>query len=212
MTDPTKISNCFNNYFSTIADSILDECKYKGDGNFSKYLHDPVPNSISFDPVDGDEISSIINKLKKHKASGPTSIPTDILQYLSHDFARPLSWIANISFSTGIHPDRLKIAKVIPIYKKASKLKTNFSSFQFSKIFEKLVFSRVYKFLDKYDCLYELQFGFRAKHSTDHALINISEQIRQILDSKSGSPNKKYACGVFVDFQKAFDTVNHTIL
>ena len=217
ITDPTEISNNFNNYFSTIADSILDERKYKGDGNFSKYLHDPVPNSISFDPVDGDEISSIINKLKKHKASGPTSIPTDILQYLSHDFARPLSWIANISFSTGIHPDRLKIAKVIPIYKKASKLKTcNYRPISLlsniNKIFEKLVFSRVYKFLDKYDCLYELQFGFRAKHSTDHALINISEQIRQILDSKSGSPNKKYACGVFVDFQKAFDTVNHTIL
>ena len=74
------------------------------------------------------------------------------------------------------------------------------------------MFSRVYKFLDKYDCLYELQFGFRAKHSTDHALINISEQIRQILDTKTGSPKKKYACGVFVDFRKAFDTVNHSIL
>ena len=60
--------------------------------------------------------------------------------------------------------------------------------------------------------IYELQFGFREKHTTDHALINISEQMRQILDSKSGSPNKKYACGVFVDFQKVFDTVNHTIL
>jgi hypothetical protein len=55
-------------------------------------------------------------------------------------------------------------------------------------------------------CLYELQFGFRAKHSTNHALINITEEISQALD------NKKLACGVFVDFQKAFDTVNHSIL
>ena len=60
--------------------------------------------------------------------------------------------------------------------------------------------------------MYELQFGFRAKHSTDHALINITEKIREIMDVKPGSHNKKYACGVFVDFQKAFDTVNHDIL
>ena len=69
-----------------------------------------------------------------------------------------------------------------------------------NKIFEKLVFSRVYKFLDKYECLYELQFGFRAKHSAEHALISISEKIREIMDIKSGSHNNKYACGVFVDF------------
>ena len=114
----------------------------------------------------------------------------------------------------GINPDRLKVAKLIPIYKKVFKLKTcNYRPIcllsSINKIFEKLVFSRVYKFLDKYDCLYELKL--RAKNYTDHTLINIYEQIRHILDTKSGFPKKKYACGVFVDFQKAFDTVNHTI-
>ena len=54
ITDPIDISNNFNNYFSTIADSILDDRKYTGDGNFSKYLHDSLPNSLSFDPVDGN--------------------------------------------------------------------------------------------------------------------------------------------------------------
>ena len=66
--------------------------------------HVSLPNSLSFDPVDGDEISSIMRKFKKHKASDPISVPTDILHYLNYDFARPLSWITNISFSTGIHP------------------------------------------------------------------------------------------------------------
>ena len=61
------------------------------------------------------------------------------------------------------------------------------------------------KCLNDFDCLYPLQFGFRPKHSTNHALISITEEIRQALDSN------KLACGVF-DFQKAFDTVNHNIL
>ena len=68
------------------------------------------------------------------------------------------------------------------------------------------MFSRVYQFLEKYKCIYELQFGFRAKHSTNHALINITETIRSALDSN------KTVCGIFVDLQKAFDTVNHEIL
>ena len=68
------------------------------------------------------------------------------------------------------------------------------------------MFNRVYKFLEKHQCIYNLQFGFRKKHSTNHALIEITESIRKALD------NKKYACGIFIDLQKAFDTVNHSIL
>ena len=68
------------------------------------------------------------------------------------------------------------------------------------------MFSRVYKFIEKYKCIYELQFGFREKHSTNHALINITETIKSALD------NNKTVCGIFVDLQKAFDTVNHEIL
>ena len=64
----------------------------------------------------------------------------------------------------------------------------------------------VYEFLEKHNCIYNLQFGFRAKHSTNHALIDITESIRAALDQG------KMAGGVFVDLQKAFDTVNHEIL
>ena len=64
---------------------------------------------------------------------------------------------------------------------------------------------RTYSFLEKYSCLYKYQFGFRKNHSTNHALIEITEKIRKALDSG------KFACGIFVDLQKAFDTVNHEI-
>ena len=71
---------------------------------------------------------------------------------------------------------------------------------------EKLIFKRVYEFLEKYNCFYNLQFGFHSKHSTVHTLISITESIRSALDES------KYVCGIFVDLQKAFDTVNHKIL
>ena len=65
---------------------------------------------------------------------------------------------------------------------------------------------RLYEFLDKMDTFYSLQFGLREKHSTNHALISMTETIRSTLD------NGKYGCGVFIDLKKAFDAVNHSIL
>ena len=71
---------------------------------------------------------------------------------------------------------------------------------------EKLVFNRVYEFFEKFNCIYENQYGFRTKHSTVHALINITENIRTSLDKN------EIIAGIFVDLQKAFDTVSHNIL
>ena len=74
------------------------------------------------------------------------------------------------------------------------------------KIFETLISKQVDSFLESNNIIYDLQFGFRRNHSTSHALISITEQIKQSLDRSD------FACGIFVDFQKAFDTVKHDIL
>ena len=58
----------------------------------------------------------------------------------------------------------------------------------------------------KNDLIFRKQFGFRSNYSTNHALISITERIKDLVDSG------KYVCGVFVDLEKAFDTVNHRIL
>ena len=66
--------------------------------------------------------------------------------------------------------------------------------------------TRVYYFFEKHNLLYERQFGFRKKHSTNHAILSILEDIKNNLDSNN------FVCGVFIDLEKAFDTVNHDIL
>ena len=108
---------------------------------------------------------------------------------LKGEVSLPLSKIINLSFSTGLFPNNLKLAKV-----------------NIDKIFEKLLYKCVYRFLDNNTVLYEKQFGFRKSYSTAQALLNIFQKIMDALDKGN------YACGVFIDLQKAFDTVDHEIL
>ena len=211
ITDPTAITNSFNDYFTSIADEILKKRKYNGTKSYRDFLANRLINNFVFDECNENEIKSIISSLDAFKSIGPNSIPTHILQLLKEEICNPLKKIFNLSFSTGQHPNILKISKIIPIFKKGSRLLvSNYRPISLlsnlNKILEKIVHDRIYKFLEDYQCIYSLQFGFRKKHSTNHALIDITETIRQALD------NKKFACGIFVDLQKAFDTVNHDIL
>ena len=76
----------------------------------------------------------------------------------------------------------------------------------FIKIYEKLIYTRIYSYLTKNNLIYSKQFGFRSTYSTNHALISITESIRSLLDQG------QFVCGIFVDLEKAFDTVDHKIL
>ena len=213
ITDPTDISNEFNNYFSNVADVILDKRRYNGKKSYAEFLTDPSPNYINdvFNPTDEIEVKNIIIKMKLNKSCGPTSIPTKILKLIKLEISKPLAEIINLSFNTGIHPEKLKVAEVKPLFKKGSKLLTcNYRPISLlsniNKIFEEVMFNRISEFLEDSNSLYPLQFGFRKKYSTNHALIDIIEKVSEALDKN------KIACGIFVDFQKAFDTVNHEIL
>ena len=99
----------------------------------------------------------------------------------------------------------------MPVFKKGSKLDccdyrpiSLLSNVE--KILETFMYKRIYNFLTENNIIYDLQFGFRQKFSASHALINLTENIRQALDEGY------IGCGIFVDLQKAFDTVDHEIL
>ena len=75
-----------------------------------------------------------------------------------------------------------------------------------SKIFEKLLHKRFSAFFDKHDVIYNNQYGFRKNHSTVHALNTAVSQIVQSLNKN------EVVFGIFIDFSKAFDTIQHRIL
>ena len=149
--------------------------------------------------------------MKVSKATGPNSIPTNLLKQFTDELISPLVAIINKSLKEGIFPNILKFASVCPIYKKSDRTKcVNYRPISLlsnlSKIFEKTMYSRIELFLSEFDIIYKLQFGFRKMHSTEHALLSIVEEIRKNLN------NGKFSCGAFIDLEKAFDTVNHKIL
>ena len=210
-TDPTKIANEFNDYFSNIAENLQEKIFNTGN-HFTEYLKDRNEHSFFINPTDKYELIDTINNSINNKASGPHSIPNDIIHLIKFIIAEPLSDIINHSFNSGKYIDILKISKTIPTYKnKGSKLECNNYRpisllSNINKIFEKIMYKRLYDFLEHNNCIFRNQFGFRAHHSTIHALISITEDVRQALDANN------IACGVFIDLQKAFDTVDHEIL
>ena len=128
---------------------------------------------IFLTPTDKNEISFIISSLDSHKSSGPNSpnsIPVKTLKLLNYEISQQLSEIFNMSFANGQFPTVVKIAIVIPIHKNQSKVNyTNYRPISFlsniETIIEKPMYKRLSNFLDIYNLIYLLQFGFRLKHS-----------------------------------------------
>ena len=113
---------------------------------------------------------------------------------------------------TGTVPDKMKIARVIPIYKgKGEKhLFTNYRPISllpvFSKILEKMIYSKIFEFLVRYQILFKSQYGFRKGRNTSHATIDFLQTIEKAFQ------DQEYAIGIFCDLSKAFDTLDHDIL
>ena len=209
-SDPSKMSNIFNDFYVNVADGITKTIPLTPKSPL-EYLSNRTGNSLFLTPVTFLEVNDLINILNPSKSVGPNSIPIKLLKIIGHSVSPLLALLVNQSFQSGIFPDKLKIAKVISLFKKGNaELPSNYRPISllsiFSKIFEKLMYRRLYRFLEIHNILYSLQFGFQENHSIDHALVSLTEAIRNTLD------NKGFGCGIFIDLQKAFDTVNHKIL
>lgn len=144
------------------------------------------------------EILKTIKSLKNSNSLGYDNFPTKFIK-LSE------------TLITGIYPDALKIAKVIPIFKKGDPTSTNnyrpISVLSpIKKVFEKILYSRLNKYIDKSKLLYKYRYGFRKNHSTEHALIELVDHIRLSIGKS------KMTCGIFIDLSRAFDAVDLKIL
>ena len=176
------INNSLTTFFSSSIASSIRQSLHAPPKNFKSYLKDPTPNSFFISATSPPEVENLIGSLSDHKSNGPNSIPVKILKLLKHDICKPLSDLFNLSFSTGSFPSVLKTSKVIPVFKNkgSSNEVSNYrpiSLSNFDKLIEKIISKRLTNFLDKHKLIFKRQYGFRTKHSTEHALISLTESI-----------------------------------
>lgn len=155
-----------------------------------------------------DEIEKIISSLK-NKATSDLAIQP--LKFVNKEISPVIQHLISASLTQGVFPDMLKCAKVIPLHKSGARTElTNYRPISllscFSKIYEKVMHKRLTDFLEVSTALFGSQYGFRARHSCEHALLDAQNHLNFALD------RKQIAALLLIDFSKAFDMVDHGIL
>ena len=222
LPDEMKINNClikdketiahsFNKYFANIGSTLASGLKDVPDNSHMNYLNDPVSTFFSFQNVDEDTMSKLIDNINSKNSSGVDELSTILIKLVKSDLLKPLTTIINQSLHTGIFPDKLKIAKVIPLFKKGDPtLIENYRPISLlpaiSKIFERVIFNQMNAYFTLNNLFYDKQYGFCKYHSTELAALNFVATIVNQMDNG----NTPFA--VYLDLSKAFDTLNHSIL
>ena len=209
LTNDQDIANAFNDFFVSIGEKLAANIDSNTDA--LSYLDAPVNESIYLNPVSDEEICAEIHNLKIGKSPGMDGFNAKVIKSVSRYISPILVHIFNLCFESGVYPESLKAAKVVPLFKKGDvTLPENYRPISlwscFNKLLEKVIDKRMRSFLLRQNIFYDFQFGFRSGHSTIQALLEITNNVRQHLD------NREHALGLYLDLKKAFDTVNHTIL
>ncbi len=212
ISDESEIADSFNKYFSNIGKTTSDNVP-KTRAKFTDYMKTPLVNSIFLETIEPDQVIEITNKLKPKLSAGPDEISSKLLKETIEYIIYPLTHIINRSLLTGIVPNQLKIAKVIPIYKASDP--TEFKNYRpisllpaFSKILERIMYNKVMCFLNSKNILYKHQYGFREKHSTVHPILHL---LNQCALANNSTP-KQHTLSIFCDLSKAFDVINTNTL
>ena len=178
------------------------------------FVSSKLNNSISqfnFVPTTVQDTQKMIGNLPSGKATGPDDINVRVLKLVASVLCEPLTRLFDLSLEKGCFPSKWKIARVTPLHKDGARdNRDNYRPISvlsvLSKLLEKHVARSFMDYLLQNGLLYEMQSAFRQGHSTESALISLTDQILLSLDQD------KVTGMVFVDFRKAFDVVDHQLL
>ena len=210
LTDLKDIANGFNKFYTNIGPKLASQIDTSDTPNINPQFKS-IANSFYFYPTDDQEITRIIRLLKPKTSTGHDGISPKLLTQTCKPLIKPLVSIINLSLQTGIVPSDMKKAKVIPIYKSGDKHHIkNYRPISLlpvlSKIMERVVYNRLYKFITQNSLLTVCQYGFREDLSTELAILELQDRIANAIDYKL------CCAGIFLDLSKAFDTLDHAIL
>ena len=207
-----QIAEQFNTYFSNVG---ITQAAQTGASN--KHPKDYLNNretpkhSMFMTPTDENEVFKIIMLLKNKTSTGYDHINNKHLKQLYQPLTYPISFLINRCFTEGEFPEDLKLGKVIPLHKGGDNRQiTNFRPItllpSLSKIWEKIIANRILNYMTYHNFINTHQYGFQPRRSTTDAITQLISHIIQ------GREINKHTLAVFLDFSKAFDTIDHAIL
>ena len=211
LTNAKDIANGFNNYYVNVGPNLAKTIKATGVNNTTLPLS-KNSKSLYFFPTGTEEVTNLIKSLKPKTSTGHDNLSPKIFKQIYKGTVQPFVHIINLSLSSGIVPDAMKLAKVVPIFKNNgdNSIMKNYRPVSLlpvlSKILERIVYNRLFNFLVKHKILHPAQYGFQVDLSTELAILELQDRIIKILNEK------KCCVGIFMDLSKAFDTLDHAIL
>ena len=211
ITNKHEIADTFNNFFINIGKQVSETIKTNKDP--MQYMPADRPHSMYLTPTDPLNVINVAKLLKPKTSSGYDNISNKLMLEIIDIVAIHFSYIVNLSFSKGIVPIKMKIAKVIPIHKSGNRQDiNNFRPISllpaFSKLLEKLMYTRIIDYIERNEILYKHQYGFRKGHSSIHPIIQFLNKVADV----NNKLNPELTMGIYIDLRKAFDTISHNIL
>ena len=151
LKDPQSIAESFNKFFVNIGPSLTKNARHIPEKTFQMYLNKTILTSFDFQLIDESNFDKVIQSLHTKTSSGHDGISVKLLKYLAPGLRQPSTFIINQSLLTGIFPEKLKIAKVLPLFKKNDcKIMDNYRPISLlpaiSKVFEKVVYNQLYTY------------------------------------------------------------------
>ena len=209
------IANMYNDYITNLSKVLVNEESIPFHAkSLSDYVNSKIPlNNPSFniDYIQEDAVLKLLLNLNVNKSSGKDHLGPRILKLSAPFIYKALAYLINLSIRTSVFPDKLKEARITPIYKKGDKSEPcNYRPISIlptlSKIFEKHIASQIRNYVNEFDLLQKEQSGFREHHSCMTALTKMTESWLAEMDQGNLTGT------VLLDFSKAFDLVSHNIL
>ena len=211
MTDKAPIANAFNTYFTNTVKTSTTELNTLSNKTFKHYMNEEHTHLFCFETIDDEIISKTIDSIQPKTSCGFDGISSQLLKSLKPALTRSLRLITNQILTTGIFPDKLKIVKVVPIYKKGENTQLcNYRPISLlpaiSKVIEIIMYSQLDNFFKTQKHLYDNQYRFRTEHSTEFAGLELADRVITCMDHNETPIN------IYLDLSKAFDTLDHEIL
>ena len=208
---PVNVVNALNDFFTNIGSSLADNIPNSQTDPKTYLPQVNFVNSFTLIPTTPEEVSKILKNMKPKSSSSHDKISPKLAKLTQEGITIPLVHIINLSLQTGQIPNNMKLAQVVPIFKNGEKnLIQNYRPISllptFSKLLERIVYNRLYKYLVINKVLTPCQYGFQKHKSTELAIL---ELLDNLVTSMS---NGNHCFGIFLDLSKAFDTLNHALL